>query len=143
MRNLRFVLSLLVLGVLVAFFAPVRDGGPMLTYAGVKGFVAGAFRGSPTEEGGTMYKWKSEDGSWHYSNVRPADHPEAQVVSGGDVSWAKGSGAPPPKAPASAGGEREEPRNAAELLAESKRLSEQAEGRESELEKRVREATQD
>jgi hypothetical protein len=145
MRRLRIVLLLAVLGGLLAFHLPGSDGRPRFSFAELKRGVTDGFRaapeGAPAEGGraGKVYKWRGADGTWHYGNVRPADHPEAVEVRG-DVSWAKGSGAAPETEEAGGG---EEPRSAAELLRESRRLKERTESRDAELEKLMKEAGQE
>ncbi|HEX2095081.1 MAG TPA: DUF4124 domain-containing protein [Longimicrobiaceae bacterium] len=144
MRRLRITLLLAVLGGLLAFYLPGSNGRPRFGPTGIKREVMDLLRvdpgGAPGEAGGsgTVYKWRGADGTWHYSNVRPADHPEAVEVRG-DVSWVKGSGA----APETEEGEGGEPRTAGELLRESRRLKEQTGNREAELEKLMKEAGQD
>lgn len=100
MQRIRLLFLLLVLGGLCAFVLPVRDGRPMFSFAEARSRVAGVasgFRGAgggaPAVDEGVrrVFKWKDRHGVWHYSNRRPADHPEAKEVRI-PITWAKGSG---------------------------------------------------
>ena len=133
MKRVRIAALLAVLGGVLFYYVP-----------GFRDFARGLGDGWSAAPGGgkgsgTMYKWKDADGSWHYGNVRPAGHPEAEEVRGGDVTWVKGS----EEAPAAEGGGGEEARSAGERLRQSRELEGQAVNRESELEKLAREAGQD
>lgn len=139
MKRARLAVLLAALAGAVAFVAPLDGGRPLLDFAAVKGRLPGLARAPVAggDEGGA-YKWQDEDGTWHFSNVRPEGRRGVQKVEEA-VTWATGSGTP-------AGIERtgetgpERPRNAAELLAESKRLDGKALARETEMEKLMREA---
>lgn len=138
MRALRLPLLVLV-AVGLAFHAPVQDGRSLLTLSGLKARLAGpggAADAAPSAAGAErgeriVYKWRGEDGSWRYSNVRPADHPEAQEVRA-SVSWVEGA----PEAPAPEG----RPRTARELLEASKGARGKAEERNAQMEELMREA---
>lgn len=138
MKRLRLVVLLASLAGVVAFVAPLDGGRPLYDFAAVKGRVLGAAAahapGAGGKEGGA-YKWQDEDGTWHFSNVRPEGRRGVQKVKDA-VTWATGSGAA--SAPAEPDGDR--PRNAAELLAESKRLEGEAGARETEMDELMREA---
>ncbi|HEV2146132.1 MAG TPA: DUF4124 domain-containing protein [Longimicrobiaceae bacterium] len=134
MRRIRLLVLLAGLAGLAAFAMPAKDGRPLLDFAAVKTRFTDAARGGE-ESGGGVYKWKDDRGNWHYSNVRPEGRDGVQKVKE-TITWAKGSGGPAePEAPRS-----EQPRSAAELLAESKRLGEKTEARETELQRVLREA---
>ena len=135
MRRLRLIVLLAALAGVAAFAAPLRGGRPLLDFGEVKGKLRGA--ASRGEEGGA-YKWQDEDGAWHFSNVRPEGRRGVQKVKDA-VTWAAGSGAA--SEPAAAGdADPDRPRDAAELLAESRSLEGTARRRETELEKLAREA---
>jgi|GEM_PF-3855477 len=141
------VLLLAAVAGLLLFLAPVKDGRPLLSVAELKARAAGlreAATGRAGEEGAreseavrTIYKWRDDRGTWHYSNVRPVDRPEAQEVKV-PVSYVEGDGG---TAPAPAGEEPGAPRSAAELLEQSRQLEKQGARRESELQRALREAT--
>jgi hypothetical protein len=141
MKRLRLIVLLASLAGVVAFVAPLDGGRPLYDFAAVKGRLPGAAAAHAPGaggEGGGAYKWQGEDGTWHFSNVRPEGRRGVQKVKEA-VTWATGSGAA--GAPADAAepdGDR--PRNAAELLAESKRLEGKTGARETEMDKLMREA---
>lgn len=141
MKRLRLVVLLASLAGGVAFVAPLDGGRPLLDFATVKGKVLGAAAAHAPiaggEEGGA-YKWQDEDGTWHFSNVRPEGRRGVRKVKDA-VTWATGSGAAgtPPETGEPDG---DRPRNAAELLAESKRLEGKAGARETEMDELMREA---
>ncbi len=142
MKKIRLLLLLLALAGVSAFVAPARDGRPLLDFRRVRGEVARLAGSAPSARPGqgkrTVYKWK-EDGTWHYSNVRPADHPEAEEVRA-EVSWVEeGKGARASEGSTPGDGE---PRSAGELLEQSRRLGEQTQARESELDRLTKEANQ-
>ena len=146
MGRARLVVLLAALAGVVAFVLPAGGGRPMLDFAEVRDrlFAAGphfrsASDGSTVagEGGGGVYKWQDDDGTWHFSNVRPEGRRGVQKVKE-TVTWAKGSGASAPRTEGNS--EPGQPRSAAELLAESKRLEEKTGARESELQKLVDEA---
>ncbi|MEW5931059.1 MAG: DUF4124 domain-containing protein [Gemmatimonadota bacterium] len=139
MRTARLVLLLAALAGVVVFVAPFDGGRPFLDFAEVKGRVLGGaprIRAAEGEERGA-YKWQDENGTWHFSNVRPEGVRDVQKVKEA-VTWATGSGAS--EAEAVNENDPERPRTPAELLAESKRLEGQAGARESEMDKLMREA---
>jgi hypothetical protein len=140
MRRFRLLVLLAALAGVVAFVAPLDGGRPLLDFRAVRGKLHGAASVVPTgggDEGGA-YKWRDENGTWHFSNVRPEGRRGVQKVKGA-VTWVSGSGAA--GAPAAAGeADPERPRNAAELLAESRSLEGTARKRETEMEKLMREA---
>lgn len=138
-RSLRIAVLLAVAAGLALFVLPVKDGRPLLSPSELKGRAAGlaAEPGGSTSPGGerTLYRWRGEDGTWHYSNVRPADHPEAEEVRTG-VSWVEGG--------EGAGGEEEtraKPGSAGELLERSRDLDRQVQGRDAQLRELMGEAT--
>lgn len=138
MQRLRLLLLTAVAAGLALFFLPADGGRPLLSVAGVKARLAGLRdAASPREDGGavrTIYRWRGEDGTWHYSNVRPADRPEAEEVRV-PVSTVRGSGVAVEE-PAAPG----EPRSAGELLRQSRELEGKARARNDELERLMREA---
>lgn len=140
MRRLRLTVLLAALAGVAAFVAPLDAGRPLLDFGAVKGKVLGAAASRAPglgEREGSAYKWQDEDGTWHFSNVRPEGKRGVQKVKEA-VTWATGSGA---SGDADAGAtDPERPRNAAELLAESKRLEGKTGARETEMEKLMREA---
>ncbi|HEX8276117.1 MAG TPA: DUF4124 domain-containing protein [Longimicrobiaceae bacterium] len=141
MRTARLVLLLAALAGVVAFVAPLDGGRPLLDFAEVRGRVLGGaprIRAAEGEERGA-YKWQDEDGTWHFSNVRPEGGRNVQKVKEA-VTWATGSGAS--EAEAASETDPERPRTPAELLAESKRLEGQGNARETEMEKLMREANE-
>lgn len=148
MGRARLIVLLAALAGVVAFVVPAGGGRPMLDFAEVRDrlFAAGPHFRSASDGstvsgesggGGGVYKWQDDDGTWHFSNVRPEGRRNVQRVRE-TVTWATGSGAS--AAPAPTGAEPGQPRSAAELLAESKRLEGKADARESELQKLVDEA---
>lgn len=140
MRRLRLIVLLAALAGVVAFVMPAKDGRPLLDFREVKGKLRSAAPVSAAGgETGGVYKWKGEDGTWHYSNVRPEGREGVEKVKE-TVTWAKGSGGSP--APAAGTDDPERPRSAGELLAESKRLRDQSQGRQTELQKVLAEAGQ-
>lgn len=136
--RVRLMVLLAALAGVAAFVVPAKDGRPLLDFRGVK---AKLLRAAPVAaggaEGGGVYKWKGDDGTWHYGNVPPEGREGVEKVEE-TVTWAKGPGGS--AGPAAAGADPERPRSAAELLAESKRLREQSEGRRTELRKMMDEA---
>lgn len=141
MRRLRLVFLLAALAGVAAFVAPLDGGRPLLDFRAVKARLHGATSRVPGVAGepeGGAYKWQDEDGTWHFSNVRPEGRRGVQKVRDA-VTWATGSGAgSTPSASGEADPER--PRNAAELLAESRSLEGTARKRETDMEKLMREA---
>lgn len=106
MQRIRLALLVLALGGACAFLVPVRDGRPALSFDGARARAAGlasgfraSGRGGPAPDGGMrrVYKWKDQHGVVHYSNRKPADHPEARQVRL-PISWVQAGGdASPPK----------------------------------------------
>ena len=135
MQRIRLAVLLAALLGLVAFVLPMEGGRPMLDFSAVKGRLLGAVS-APESGERTVYKWRGEDGGWHYSNVRPEGRDDVQEVKE-TITWVQGSGETSPTQPTG-----EEPRSAAEILAESERLGEKAEARETEMQKLLREAEQ-
>src|SRR5688500_11081453 len=93
MRRLRLIVLLAALAGAAAFVAPLDGGRPLLDFGEVKGKLRGAASRAPAgggEEGGA-YKWQDEDGTWHFSNVRPEGHRGVQKVRDA-VTWAAGPG---------------------------------------------------
>jgi hypothetical protein len=141
MRRARLTVLLAALAGGVAFVAPLDGGRPLFDFGAVKGKVLGAAAsrtpGLSEREGGS-YKWQDEDGTWHFSNVRPEGRRGVQKVKEA-VTWATGSGASGD--PAETGDtDPDRPRSAAELLAESKRLEGKTGARETEMDRLMREA---
>ncbi|MET0400439.1 MAG: hypothetical protein ABW277_26850 [Longimicrobiaceae bacterium] len=139
MRRLRLIVLLAALAGVAAFAAPLDGGRPLLDFRAVRAKLHGAASRVPSAAGepeGGAYRWQDEDGTWHFSNVRPEGRRGVQKVKDA-VTWATGSGAG--SAPADEA-DPERPRNAAELLAESKDLEGTARKRETEMEKLMREA---
>ena len=139
MRRFRLVVLLAALAGVAAFAAPLDGGRPLLDFRAVRAKLHGASSRVPAAVGepqGGAYKWQDEDGTWHFSNVRPEGRRGVRKVKDA-VTWATGSGAG--SAPAGEA-DPERPRNAAELLAESKGLEGTARKRETEMEKLMREA---
>ncbi len=141
MRRLRLIVLLAALAGVAAFVAPLDGGRPLLDFRAVRAKLHGASARVPAGTGeteGGAYKWRDEDGTWHFSNVRPEGRRGVRKVKDA-VTWATGSGAG--SAPAAAGdADPERPRDAAELLAESRSLEGTARKRETEMEKLMREA---
>ncbi len=139
MKRARLIVLLAALAVAAAFVAPLDGGRPLFDFAAVKGMLGAASARAPIAggEGGGAYKWQDEDGTWHFSNVRPEGRRGVQKVKEA-VTWAAGSGAAAPTETAEPDGDR--PRSAADLLAESRRLEGKAGARESEVDRLVREA---
>ncbi|HEU0076331.1 MAG TPA: DUF4124 domain-containing protein [Longimicrobiaceae bacterium] len=138
MRRLRLIVLLAALAGVAAFVAPLDGGRPLLDFGEVKGKLRGAAAPASRGEEGGAYKWRDEDGTWHFSNVRPEGRRGVQKVKEA-VTWATGPGAAGD--PAAAGdADPDRPRDAAELLAESRSLEGTARKRETEMEKLVREA---
>jgi hypothetical protein len=135
MRRIRLVTLLAALAGLAVFVMPAKHGRPLLDFAAVKARFTDAARGGEERAGG-VYKWKGDDGTWHYGNVPPEGRPGVERVKE-TITWAEGDGggAAEPEPSSDEG-----PRGAAELLAESKRLGEKTEARETELQKVMREA---
>ena len=141
MRRLRLALLLAALAGGVAFVAPLGAGGPLFDFGAVKARLLGAAAARAPiagEREGGAYKWRDEDGTWHFSNVRPEGKRGVQKVEEA-VTWASGSGAPTETEEAGQT-DPDRPRSAAELLAESKRLEGKTVARETEMEKLMREA---
>lgn len=138
MRRLRLIVLLAALAGVAAFVAPLDGGRPLFDFRAARARLHGASSRVPVAAGdeGGAYKWQDEDGTWHFSNVRPEGRRGVQKVKEA-VTWATGSGA----AGAPAGeADPERPRDAAELLAESRSLEGTARKRETDMEKLVREA---
>lgn len=140
MQRLRILLLSAVAIGLALFYLPAEDGRPWVSVAGVKARIA-ALRSaaSPGGDDGairTLYRWREEDGTWHYSNVRPAGRADAEEVRV-PVSSVRGPGVPVEE-PAAPG----EPRSAGDLLRESRELEGKMQVRDSELERLVNEANQ-
>lgn len=140
MKRIRLPLLLAALCGVVAFVAPLDGGRPLFDFRRVAEKVLGdapRIRRSSGRDTGGVYKWRDGDGSWHYGNVPPAGRDDVQRVEG-EVTWASGSGGEGDAEARGSGGER--PRNAAGLLAESRRLEGTTGARETELERGMKEA---
>lgn len=138
MRALR-IAALLTAAALAAFYLPAKDRRPLLSLSGVRARASGLAEtvrpGERKDESvRTLYKWREADGSWAYSDRRPAGRPDAQEVRV-PVSWVQDAG----EGGGAAEGGDAAPGSAAELLERSRALEGKVQSREAQLEEIVRE----
>lgn len=82
----RFITIAIIIGAFaLPFFTSDQDGKPMLSVPEPRDFLSSVLKTAPTEpvlpsSTQTFYKWKDEQGTWHYGDTPPTNGPTFSVV---------------------------------------------------------------